>query len=1178
MPEPIPCPNCGQFHAPGECISRQEIPATTDAIKAAFNPEQKEAYRQLVEDLTIWCKLIIPSDLPKEILHDPEVVAAAKTGLIRRLGSFSNHDNFANLIYSFAPLDLPAEFFRDPEILQAAQEGIIYSLKNKRIAHALDIIKALRLNPTDQISITKDLEVLQAVKDEISELLSSTRGYEVERVAGILVALPALKELFIIPEMQQCARYAIGAWVSKNGSRLKSAFWKLSNVCALFSVPEDVAIKEAMIFELSASPPHYESEAKKRRYNSNAAYNLADALELNEGEQAKLILEAGEEAALRLLKNRNIEQVILLHKDFEFDGSLGVKIGVGILYTSGSSQILDTLEQDSSDPIDPFVRKAWDIYNDQSIPLAIRQSNELCEHVLILLRAPEYSAEDISSLVARLTHYLSPQEYASIAKSNPAALALDGKNKVNADALVREIGEYWCTPGEDATMEQMLTMGVQRFGAETMLSYTNRPDTIRHNTLYFMPALLRLQEQSGLVPKQFADNILAQVVKDGTAYANENGSDNAHGYFASICDALQYTSPTQILKKMEQYSNIKELQSLATQLGAGNPMASWKSLKKLYEIHQLLGQTEILEELNAGAVEPRMRAYVEKLAFHPNISTDAVIKFWKDTAAFLDIDDEHTGADINRVKKPANLISLPYLGLRAEDLRDALVNGELDALQALPAFEREYYFGVPNREQARENSALVFHALRSALGERKKGIKGIAANVPKLFSEVQAWCKAQGIAWNDFWNTEKGPGIIATLPEAQQEKLHDLVYDKNIGIRGEQEALQRYRARIGLKSDPDMVVAGNDTASCMPFGSGKNNVYMFNPVYAQMVVERMNEEGKWRTAAQSVMSVDHETSTPTPELMRSYLEQGKHIKDLVKPGDLERLPVVTCDNIEPSKNEEGRRIVNLHDVYQRFFTEYLAQNGEQLGVSREKVAIGTGYTPADLGFREVDNKYIPVAPAGYSDNVHAKCMLIDTGLSEIESRRQGISPLTSRDVVSVAVLEGKAYSDNASLVENLHKMQNNIIGMEIADRHFGRPNLSFIYRDQKGSPRGYVLAYEGVQKEQPFVFIDDLATDRESKMAGGRLIKQFFDAYAEGYGTEARPYLPIFTNARDQTSFPILERHAERLAKEKGLRAKVIEIGTHRRGEDLLHDIVVVIGKTDEELVAQEERMRAALE
>ena len=93
-------------------------------------------------------------------------------------------------------------------------------------------------------------------------------------------------------------------------------------------------------------------------------------------------------------------------------------------------------------------------------------------------------------------------------------------------------------------------------------------------------------------------------------------------------------------------------------------------------------------------------------------------------------------------------------------------------------------------------------------------------------------------------------------------------------------------------------------------------------------------------------------------------------------------------------------------------------------------------------------------------------------------------------------------------------------------------------------------------------------------MAGGRLIKQFFDAYTEGYGTEARPYLPIFTNARDKTSFPILERHAARLAKEKGLKAKVIELGTHMRGEDLLHDVVVVIGKTDEDIATQEERMR----
>ncbi|MDO8499368.1 MAG: hypothetical protein Q7S66_01765 [bacterium] len=203
---------------------------------------------------------------------------------------------------------------------------------------------------------------------------------------------------------------------------------------------------------------------------------------------------------------------------------------------------------------------------------------------------------------------------------------------------------------------------------------------------------------------------------------------------------------------------------------------------------------------------------------------------------------------------------------------------------------------------------------------------------------------------------------------------------------------------------------------------------------------------------------------------------------MVKEGDLEALPVLTIDNIEIAKNEEGKRTDLMREVYQQFFREYLENYAQQMQVSRTTVPIGTGYTPSDIGFRSAPNTYIPTAPAGYSDNVHADCFVLDTGLPEITQPKGGMTALDVRDAISVAVLEGKAYSDNANLVENLHKMQNNLIGMAIANRHFNRPNLSFMYKDAKNAPRGYVLAYEGVygggyeeggnEKGKPFVYID----------------------------------------------------------------------------------------------------------
>ncbi len=871
------------------------------------------------------------------------------------------------------------------------------------------------------------------------------------------------------------------------------------------------------------------------------------------------------EVALKLIETG--QPAAVYHNLEEYKG-LDATVGVALLYYGVN--VLNHPQLLPSSNTEPYVKKLWDFYNDKTISPKVRQSKEVLEHVRISVASKEERnrVHDTAALSASLTHFLSPQEYLNIVTVNPDALVLDEKGKINARAIVVEL-ENDNREGGNENIADALAEGVEHFGAEAMLKYINRPDLSRHDALYFMPQLLHLQEQSGLSPAQFSKNILLQVAKDGTAY--EQGT--AHHYFAAICDALKDTSPADIFDEIKKYPKIKELQKLAREMQEGHPLASWKSLKKLYEIQQLLGRTEILNRLQAD-INPRLRVYVERLAFHPNISTDAVIQFWTDPAEFLAIDDAHTPEAINACKKPSNLLSLPYLGLDATDLRDALVNGELDDLQVLPPMERRYYFGTPVAEQIKDDAGLLHYALRNALGERKKGVKGTATNVPKLFSEAQSWCRKNNIPWAEIWDINTGLERLAALSTQEREALRALIYQKDIGIRGEQEPLQVYRAHIGYKSDPEMVVAGNDTASCMPFGSGKNNVYMFNPTYAQMVVERLTEEGRWRTAAQSVLSVDHKTATSTPELMRAYLEQGVHLKDLVKSGDLERLPVVTCDNIEPAKNEEGQRVRYLHEIYQKFFEEYLRRFAEQLQVSIKEVPIGTGYTPSDLGFREVQNTYIPQAPAGYSDNIHETCFVIETGLPEIEQKYPQMAPLTVRDAVSVAVLEGKAYTDNATLVENLHRMQNNLIGMRIANRHFHRPNLSFLYRDQKGTPRGYILAYAGLVEHTSVVFIDDLATDRENKMAGGRLIKQFFETYADAYGTEERPWLPIYTNARDKTSFPILERHAQRLAEEKGLQVRLIEVGTHYRGDDLMRDVVVVIGKTEDDLQAQEKAMR----
>ncbi|MFC1788269.1 hypothetical protein ACFLZY_03565, partial [Patescibacteria group bacterium] len=397
-------------------------------------------------------------------------------------------------------------------------------------------------------------------------------------------------------------------------------------------------------------------------------------------------------------------------------------------------------------------------------------------------------------------------------------------------------------------------------------------------------------------------------------------------------------------------------------------------------------------------------------------------------------------------------------------------------------------------------------------------------------------------------------------------------FTPKVGLKKPEPKREEYRIRIGKKSDPAMTVAGNDTASCMPFGSGKNNVYMFNPNCVQLVVERKTGTGEWRTAAQSVVNLDMETGVPTPELINSYQQQGTHLSDLIPEEKFTFPKVITCDNVEVAKNEEGQRVQNIKQVYERFFKEYLQEHAQTLGLDPSKVIIGTGYTPSNLGFKKVNNTYVPLAPMSYSDNTHETAHQIDTGLESPTpptKRPRQVRPLKTTDAIATTALEGKAYHDNKNLLENLHGLQNNIIGQEIANQHFDRPNLSFLFEDEQGTPRGYMIAYEGVNADLPEVYISDLAADPKSKRAGGLLIKQFFQSYLDSYGTKDKPFLPIFTNARDQTSYQIIKRQFERLAKGAGILAELVITDTYPKEGEEFHDLRIFLGHSQVEIDEQ---------
>lgn len=787
-------------------------------------------------------------------------------------------------------------------------------------------------------------------------------------------------------------------------------------------------------------------------------------------------------------------------------------------------------------------------------------------------------AEGVSPVArrARLTHCLAPDEYRDIEKKNPNFFVIKDGRGLDWENIVLGLEERMRAESEDENIIFSFKEIAKIFGARNTLRYLNRPSMTRHDGLFFAPQLISLYENSGLTSEAFSENILLQVAKDDAGYSE----GSAHHHLATVVQSLSKNSPQNILQAAKQYSNIQKLQDLVKDFSGGGvreDFASWKNLKKLYEINELVQRGEILEKLNNGSVKPDLRKFVEATAFHPGVDGQSVIQFMEDPAEFLDVNDEHDSLNVHNDKKPSNYISLPYLGLTAENLRDAYVEGKIDHLQTLPPMERTYTLrndGVTLEKGEIFTPNELAKNLRLALGSRREQVAGLAENVNKLFGEVRKFCSQYSVNLQDLVSIEKGELILAGISSEARLNLVSIIFrgeGNNYGMTRPNIPLETYRIRIGAKSDPEMVVAGNDTACCMPFGSGKNNVYMFNPNCVQLIVERKINDG-WRTAAQSVVSLDLDTKKPTPDILNAYIGKQSRLRDLLTSEVFLSRPIITCDNIEIAKNEEGQRSAAILECYRRFFKDYVQTHAEAKNLDKSQVAVGKGYTKLS-GLYKVKNTLIPLAPMGYSDNIHEDRFEIKTGLSETEiiKPKSGVTFMEAVDVLAVSWLEGKAYANNESLLYNIHHMQNNIIGEAIANQFFDRPNLSFVSRDSKGIPVGYILAYEGRSEDMPMIFVSDVAVDPEvqGSGAGGELMRRFLQEFAANYGTKEKPFIPVFANLRESTSYQILSKGLTKLADSVGLKAEMVEIGEKDQGGEKFHDVFLLFGRNKEEIKRQ---------
>lgn len=547
---------------------------------------------------------------------------------------------------------------------------------------------------------------------------------------------------------------------------------------------------------------------------------------------------------------------------------------------------------------------------------------------------------------------------------------------------------------------------------------------------------------------------------------------------------------------------------------------------------------------------------------------------------------------------------MPNLDLTASELRDALVEGKIDGLSVFTPLEIQYT--IPLEDERFEP---LPNLVKKALGSRKNNIEGEARNSSKLFSELTKLLKPHRLTVIDYIQGEK------PLPEGVNlsQDIESLLYNSDFGINKPLVKTIKFVSSISQKSDPEGVLAGNDTVSCMPFGDGKNTVYTFNPNTSQFVVRVILGDGKERTIAQSVLTKDMDIKTPVSKVF-SILQQERDslenisLSDILPADILATAPVyAACDNIEVAPNYSNERYQRfIEAIYRDFFTEYLSRYAETERLNTNKVPIGKGFT-GSLKLPLVSNTFAPQAPVSYSDKMGDIVYMLDLESSQemdlilekevhetkVERQKEpplpkikGLEYLTFEDSLKVAYIEGQAYSDNTSLMQFLSNMENGLIAKDINNVAKERPNMSLKYADETGRMRGYILAWEGRLSDEnvetlngsstdeniediennneiyntffnkPCIYISDIATDLENTMAGGRLIKGFIQLYKQNYLDKGTP-MPIFAQARESTSYKIVKNQLDRLGKDAGLSFELIELPTYTEGQDTMHPIII---------------------
>ena len=360
--------------------------------------------------------------------------------------------------------------------------------------------------------------------------------------------------------------------------------------------------------------------------------------------------------------------------------------------------------------------------------------------------------------------------------------------------------------------------------------------------------------------------------------------------------------------------------------------------------------------------------------------------------------------------------------------------------------------------------------------------------------------------------------------------------------------LPKYQLKIFSKSDPQAMMTGSEAPSCMGFGSGKNNVYMFNlntGYFATLKAIEGDPNGlDGRILATSVVTADRKIPALVPtvvEKVKKSIEDNSvtSIEWQSILGDdflstISKQTYLGVDNVEGASAQilKGNGDIDFNVIverlYRHFFTKYFSKHPETRRgrpFDTSKLVVGTAYSDFMKQLPKEDNHYMMQAPVAYSDKLQKDVGYVsletnDADLSSSFLDFKGVLPLYAEDTLEVSYVENEAFRGKP--------FKNHLAGLEMelqaleyneADKGLSRRNLSLGYFE-KGVFLGYTIANIGYNSDSKsdFIYISDFAVFRKGGRAAGAIIKTLFKTIGDSqlwFDKNNKGNLPVVFEATD---------------------------------------------------------------